>query len=122
MRRYSRMMAGSGSMAAGGEGDGGGQNQRAAGPGVGAEVFAEQLDAEPGAERRLDVEEDAGARGGHMMDAPVPEQRGGGRAEQAADGQRGPCGGADVGEGQRRGVLMGERGSAARAPEPRRPA
>ena len=89
-----------GLIAAGGEGDGGGEDERAAGPGEGAEVLAEQADAEPGAEGGLDVEEDASAGGGDVMDAPVPEQRGGGGAEQAADGEGCPGGGAEVGDGQ----------------------
>ena len=50
-------------------------------------------------QRRLNVEEDAGARGGHVMDAPVPQERGSGRAEQTADGQRDPGGEAYVGKG-----------------------
>ena len=58
--------------AGGGEDDGGGEDERASEPGGGAEVIAEQLDAENGAERRLDVEEDSGARCGDVMDAPVP--------------------------------------------------
>ena len=39
----------------GGQGDGCGQDERAAQPGVRAKMFAEELDAEPGAKGRLDV-------------------------------------------------------------------
>ena len=79
-------------VAAGGQGHGRRKDQSAADPGVRAQMFAEQFDAQPGAERRFDVQEDSGARGRHMMDAPVPKQRGRGRAQQAADGQRDPGG------------------------------
>lgn len=63
---------GLGFVALGGEGDGRAEDERAAEPGEGAEVLAEEPDAEVGAEQGLDVEEDAGARGGNAVDAPVP--------------------------------------------------
>ena len=49
-------------VAACGERDGRDKNQCAAEPGVWAELFAEQLDAQDRSHRRLDVEEDAGTR------------------------------------------------------------
>ena len=72
------------------------QDQAAAHPGVRAKMLAQQLDAQQGAKRRFEVQEDSGARGRHMMNTPVPQQRGGSRAQQAADGQRDPGGEADV--------------------------
>src|ERR1700690_1946335 len=75
-----------------GEGDGCGENERAADPGVGAEMFTEQVHAEVGAERGFNIQENSGARSRHMMDAPVPKERGGGGAEEAAHGERYPGG------------------------------
>ena len=59
-------------MAARGEDDCRAQDERAARPGVGPQVFAEQLDSKPGAEGGLDVQEDPGTRCGNVMNAPVP--------------------------------------------------
>ena len=56
----------------------------------GAEVFAEEEDAEQGADEGFHVEEDSCLRGGDLGHAPVPEQRGGGGAEQAAGGEGEP--------------------------------
>lgn len=68
-------------VAGGGENHGGGEDECAAQPGVGAEFVAEQLDAEDGADGGFEVEEDSGSRGGDLMDAPVPEESGGGGTE-----------------------------------------
>ncbi len=70
-----------------GHGDGGAENQRSAQPCVGAEMLPQQLNAEDGAEYRLDIEKDAGAGGGDVMDSPVPEQRSEGCAGDSADGE-----------------------------------
>ena len=71
-------------------------------------MFAEEADAEPGAESRLDVEEDAGAGGRDVMNAPVPEQGGEGSAKKAAEsgGYPGSC--AQARDGERRGSGMGD--------------
>ncbi len=74
----------------GGEDDGGGNDEASANPGAGAEAIAEHEDAEDGAERRFDVEEDAGARSGNTMHAPVPEEGGGRCGDEAADGNGAP--------------------------------
>lgn len=92
-----------------GEGDGGGEDERAADPGKGAEVLAEQFDTQKGAHCGLNVEEDAGTGGWDVVNAPVPEESCGCGAEQAADGQGDPGGGADVGKRRRWYVLVGER-------------
>ena len=95
-------------MAACGEGDGRAEDECASEPGEGAEVLAEQLDAEVGAEQWLDVEQDAGARGGNAVDSPIPEKGGGGGAGETACGERSPCREADVEEGRWRGFVGSE--------------
>src|SRR5579863_3634756 len=87
-----------GLVAARGQHDGGCQNETSAKPGIGAEVFAQEPDAEIGAEGRLDIEEDTGTRGGDVVDAPVPQKGRGCRAGQAANRQCNPCGMADMSE------------------------
>ncbi len=72
-------------------------------------MFTEQLHAQQGAERRLDIQEDAGTRRRHMVNAPVPEQRGGARAEQAAPGQGDPRRVAEMGKRQRLHLLTRQR-------------
>ena len=109
---------GLGFVAAGGQNDGGREDKRSAEPGIRAEVFTEQFDAQVGAERGLDVEEDASARCGDMMDAPVPKESSGGGAGQAADGQSDPGGRADMGEGRRRNFLCAPRIEKHRAEDP----
>ena len=105
-------------MAARGERDGRAEDECASEPGEGAEVLAEELDAEEGAESGLNVEEDAGARGGDAVDAPVPEEGGGGGAGDAAGGERSPGGEADVREGHGFSLMVRERSRERRAEDP----
>src|ERR1039458_5661489 len=72
---------------AGGDDEGGGEDEGAAEAGAGAEGFVEDQDAEQGADEGFHVEQDAGLRGGDLGHTPVPEQRGGGGAEEAAGGE-----------------------------------
>ena len=53
-------------------------------------MLAQQKDAEQRADEGLHVEEHAGLRCGNLGEAPVPEQRGDGGAEDSAGGERGP--------------------------------
>src|SRR5208337_2104466 len=55
-----------------GERNGRGQDERSAQPRVGAEAFAQKFHAQHRTEHRLNVQKDPGARGRHMMNAPVP--------------------------------------------------
>lgn len=103
-------------MAAHGEREGCAEDECASEPGEGAEVLAEELDAEEGAESGLDVEKDAGARGGHAVDAPVPKEGCCGGAGDASGGQGSPGSEADVEEGRRRG-LVGKEGIGQEAAE-----
>src|ERR1700739_231707 len=72
-------------VAAGGQDDGGTEDKRSAEPCIGAQVFAEKLDAEIGTEGGLDVEEDARARSRDVMDALIPQERSSCGAGQPAD-------------------------------------
>jgi len=74
----------------GGDDEGGGEDERAAGAGAGAEALAEQEDAEQRTDEGLHVEQDAGLGCGDLGDSPVPEQGGGCGAEQAAGGEGEP--------------------------------
>ena len=96
---------GLGFVATAGQNDGRAENERPAEPGVRAEVFAEQLDAKVGTKGGFYVEENAGARGRNVMDAPVPKEGCGGGAGKAANGQGYPGGCADVGKGRRRNLF-----------------
>ena len=86
---------------AGGEGDGGGEDHGSAEPGAGAEVLVEEKDAEERADEGFHVEQDSGLRCGDLGHAPVPEQSGGGGAEQAAGGEGGPGFERDAVDGRR---------------------
>ena len=69
---------------AGGDEDCGGEDQAASDAGARAETFAQEEDAEDRADQGFHVEQDAGLGGWNLGHSPVPEQRGGGGAEQAA--------------------------------------
>src|ERR1035441_8787772 len=88
---------------------GSGQNQRAAHPCIGAQVLAQQLYAKKGAHRRLNVQENPSPRSRYVMDAPVPQQCGGSRAQQSADSERNPCRNAHLCEWWRFHFLMSQR-------------
>src|ERR1700761_5460906 len=77
-------------MAASGQDDGGEEDHGSAEPGDWAEGLVEDEDAEQGADERLHVEQDTGLRGRDLGHSPVPEERGGRGAEQAAGGEREP--------------------------------
>lgn len=75
---------------AGGDDEGGCEDERASGSGAGAEALAEQEDSEQRSDEGLHVEQDPGLGGGNLGESPVPEQGGGGGAEQAAGGEGEP--------------------------------
>src|SRR5579872_2629252 len=74
-----------------GQYDCGSQNEASADPRKRAQVLAKQFDSEDGPKCGFDVQKDSRPRCGHMVDAPVPQDRRGCGAGEAANCQCCPC-------------------------------